>query len=150
MAYSESRKKGYHDERPLWQWLIIYLVIGGIIYAAIYYFYFTKSGTAPYGATSASPTPIQTINQNTVTATANDFQPTNITIKLGTKVTWTNSSGNDISLDSDPHPTHSSYSPLNIGVIKNGATASLSFPKAGVYHYHNHFQPNQTGTITVQ
>lgn len=34
----EVENKSY-GKRPLWQWIIIYLVIGGVIYAAIYYFF---------------------------------------------------------------------------------------------------------------
>lgn len=41
----------YYGKRPLWQWLVIYLVIGGIIYAAIYYFILAPKGgyKAPAG-----------------------------------------------------------------------------------------------------
>lgn len=41
--------KGY-GKRPLWQWVLIYVVVGGIIYGAIYYFAIAKKGG--YGATS--------------------------------------------------------------------------------------------------
>ena len=34
-------EKGY-GKRPLWQWIAIYLVIGGIIYGAIYFLFFNK------------------------------------------------------------------------------------------------------------
>ena len=34
----------YPTKRPLWQWLVIYLIIGGLIYAAIYYFYLGRKG----------------------------------------------------------------------------------------------------------
>lgn len=33
--------KGY-GKRPLWQWIVIYVVVGTLIYAAAYYFYFAK------------------------------------------------------------------------------------------------------------
>lgn len=39
--------KGY-GKRPLWQWVLIYVVVGGIIYGAIYYFAIAKKGG--YGA----------------------------------------------------------------------------------------------------
>lgn len=32
-------KSGYSN-KPLWQWLLIYVVIGGIIYAAVYFIFF--------------------------------------------------------------------------------------------------------------
>lgn len=34
----------YSGKRPLWQWLIIYLVIGGILYFIIYYFVISGKG----------------------------------------------------------------------------------------------------------
>ncbi|HSX14713.1 MAG TPA: hypothetical protein VLE72_02275 [Candidatus Saccharimonadales bacterium] len=31
-------KKGY-GKRPLWQWILIYVIIGGVIYAGVAYYY---------------------------------------------------------------------------------------------------------------
>jgi len=42
-------KKGY-GKRPLWQWILIYVIIGGIVYGAIYYFAVAKKGG--YSATN--------------------------------------------------------------------------------------------------
>lgn len=39
--------KGY-GKRPLWQWIAIYVVVGGIVYIAIYYLFFAKSGGYNY------------------------------------------------------------------------------------------------------
>lgn len=44
--------KGY-GKRPLWQWILIYIIIGGIIYAAIYYFFLNKGSYNLSGGTSA-------------------------------------------------------------------------------------------------
>ena len=49
--------KNSYSKRPLWQWVLIYLVIGGIIYALVYYFVFAKKGVsytspAPYTTTT--------------------------------------------------------------------------------------------------
>jgi hypothetical protein len=59
MAYEKGYSKGY-GKRPLWQWILIYLIIGGIAYALIYYFVFAKKGTSyNYNYTptaSSSPT----------------------------------------------------------------------------------------------
>jgi len=35
--------KGY-GKRPLWQWILIYLVVGGIVYYGVYYFAIAKKG----------------------------------------------------------------------------------------------------------
>lgn len=36
--------ENYYNKRPLWQWILIYVIIGGVVYGAIYYFYFYKRG----------------------------------------------------------------------------------------------------------
>lgn len=41
---AEPNGKGGYGKRPLWQWILIYVVVGGIIYAGIYYFYYAKNG----------------------------------------------------------------------------------------------------------
>lgn len=37
----------YGSKRPLWQWILIYLIIGGIIYALIYFFIINPGGNTP-------------------------------------------------------------------------------------------------------
>ena len=39
------QKKGY-GKRPLWQWIALYVVVGGIIYAAVWYFFLRSSGVS--------------------------------------------------------------------------------------------------------
>jgi len=52
--------KGY-GKRPLWQWILIYVVIGGLVYAAVYYFAFAKRGYS-YPAPAPAPTGAMPIN----------------------------------------------------------------------------------------
>lgn len=33
----ETRYKSGYGKRPLWQWILIYIVIGAIVYGIIYY-----------------------------------------------------------------------------------------------------------------
>ena len=35
--------KGY-GKRPLWQWVVIYLVVAAVVYGLIYYFVLAKKG----------------------------------------------------------------------------------------------------------
>jgi hypothetical protein len=38
----EEQKSGYgYGKRPLWQWVLIYLIVGGLIYGVVYYFFFS-------------------------------------------------------------------------------------------------------------
>lgn len=162
----ENKSYGY-GKRPLWQWILLYVVIAIIAYGLIYYFFFAKKGynynqtgqyqypTATQQATTptttqTTPTGSSTQQQNAVTLTQNGWSPATLTIKVGQTVTWINKSGQVATVNSNPHPTHTDYPPLNLGSFSNGSSLSLVFPKAGTYGYHNHLSPSETGTIIVQ
>ena len=104
-------------------------------------------GTATSQTTSVNEI---TGEQNVITLTQDGFSPSTLTIKAGTKVTWANKSGDQATVNSNPHPVHSDYSPLNLGGFSDGSTLSLVFDKAGIYGYHNHLNPSQSGTIIVK
>lgn len=40
--------KGY-GKRPMWQWILIYVVVAAIVYALIYFIFIHKSGTTSSG-----------------------------------------------------------------------------------------------------
>lgn len=102
----------------------------------------TPTGSLPSGSPSAT--------QNTVTLTQSGFQPTSLSIKAGDTVTWINKSGVPATVNSNPHPTHTDYPPLNLGQFSDGSSLTLTFPTAGTYGYHNHLNPSETGTIIVR
>ncbi len=78
------------------------------------------------------------------------FEPSSLTIKKGESIEWKNVSGKSVSIYSDPHPAHTGYAPLNIGVIENNFAKLSNMPDAGEYTYHNEANPKQTGTIIVE
>lgn len=45
-----------YGKRPLWQWILIYVVVGGVIYALIYYVVFAKKGGYNYNNSTPSYT----------------------------------------------------------------------------------------------
>lgn len=97
-----------------------------------------------------SPTNEVTKEQNVITLTKDGFSPSALTVKAGTKVAWINKSGSQAAVNSNPHPIHTSYSPLNLGSFSDGSSLSLTFDKPGTYGYHNHLNPNQSGAVIVQ
>lgn len=152
-----AQKTGGYGKKPMWQWVVIYLIIGGIIYAGVYYFFIAKKGGYSYNQPSQNQTqptsqavssPAQ--SQNTITLTADGFSPAVLTIKKGETVTWVNKSGVDATVNSDPHPIHTDYPPLNLGAFSDGGTLSLTFDTPGTHGYHNHLNPSQKGKIIVQ
>ncbi len=102
----------------------------------------------PTRTSSPSPTSKKIVSV-TVTLTPTGFSPQIITITPGTKVIWINKSGVEATVNSDPHPTHTAYPPLNLGKFGKSNVLSLIFPTAGRFGYHNHFDATQTGTIIV-
>lgn len=67
--YSEG-----YGKRPMWQWVLIYLVVGGLVYGLIYYFVLGKKSGYNYvapatpGESTVSPTPSSgSMNKVTVT-----------------------------------------------------------------------------------
>ncbi|HEX8946667.1 MAG TPA: hypothetical protein VF829_00420 [Candidatus Paceibacterota bacterium] len=56
----DEKQRGDYDKRPVWQWVLLYIVIGGIIYAIVYYLFIAPGGgyqapTGGYPATSTYP-----------------------------------------------------------------------------------------------
>lgn len=72
------------------------------------------------------------------------FAPAALTVKAGTKVTWTNQ-------DSDAHTVTSAGSggPLSSPALDTGGTFSFTFTEAGTYRYLCTIHPFMTATVTV-
>lgn len=104
----------------------------------------------PKPTTQASASPTATQSANTVTLTANGFSPATITVKKGDAVTFTNKSGADAQINSDPHPTHNLFPFLNLGRIADGQSLSVVISQIGTFTYHNHLDPTERGTIISQ
>lgn len=140
MAYEYSK-------RPLWQWILIYIVVGGLIYGLVYYFVFAKKGgysyksTAPSTTTQAPPTTNSSANE--VTIKSFSFSPAALTIKVGDQVTWINQ-------DSAGHSATADDNSFDTGVLPTGQSSSVTFSKAGNYTYHCSIHPSMKATIIVK
>lgn len=49
--FSNKPSKGY-GKRPVWQWVLIYVVIAIVVYGLIYYFFIRNTGGSANGSTS--------------------------------------------------------------------------------------------------
>mgnify|MGYP003394341371 CR=1 FL=1 len=103
----------------------------------------TESATAASGGATVKEVSM-------VSITAAGFSPKDITVKVGESITWTNDDSANHTVSSNPHPTHTLYPMLNLGMIKPAATKSVMIEKAGKYTYHDHLNPSNTGSITVE
>ncbi len=132
---------------------VLALVILILIIGVVAYFVFSKKNTAPPTSSevqSSTDTQPATETSYTVDLSNDDFSPKNLSIKKGETVTWVNMSDKKATVDSDPHPAHTKYPPLNLGAFAPGEKLSLTFNEVGTFTYHDHFNPKHTGTIIVE
>jgi len=78
------------------------------------------------------------------------FNPSELTIKAGTTVTWVNQDSAPHMVASDPHPAHTDLPGLVSGTLAQGQTYSFTFDKPGTFGYHCHIHPSMTGRIIVE
>ena len=90
----------------------------------------------------------EAIATNEVSYDSDGFLPATISVEVGTKVTWTNDSGADMWVASDPHPVHTDFSRFD--QLKSGDSYSFTFEEAGTYEYHNHLNSGDTGSVVVK
>jgi plastocyanin len=111
------------------------------------------AGCTSYQSVPATTTPLVTPASpasagpgNTSTIKNFAFDPSALTVKAGTAVTWTN-------LDGAPHTIVSdtgSPAPFSSDTLQTGASYAFTFTQAGTYTYHCSIHPSMKGTIFVQ
>jgi plastocyanin len=111
------------------------------------------SGNSNTPSSSTSHQSTQTKNsQSTSTPAATDsvkienfaFSPSAITVKKGTKVTWTNNDNTAHTVtenDGKNGPSAPEMAP--------GSSYSFTFSETGSFHYHCSLHPQMTGTVEV-
>lgn len=113
------------------------------------------------GDTSPADSPPES---NTIYLTSSGFQPSELTVQQGETVTWVNNASSPMWVASNRHPTHTNYagstlrehcqngdqSSAAFDQCSAGDEFSFTFEKTGDWGYHNHENPGQGGTITVE
>ncbi len=77
-------KKYNYGKMPLWKWILIYIVIGGVVYGLVYYFFFYNKGGYNYNAPQNQniSEPISNANQNQQTNTNNIYMIQNMKVEI--------------------------------------------------------------------
>jgi plastocyanin len=104
----------------------------------------TMSNMNTSGEESADKSDLGSSSTNQVNIKSFAFNPANITVKVGTTVTWTNN-------DSATHTvteTDGQNGP-NSGNLEPGKSFTFTYDTAGTFKYHCAIHPNMTGTVTV-
>jgi plastocyanin len=107
----------------------------------------TTAPTATPTPTLAAPTPTPTpttaaSSGNSVSIKNFSFSPKSLTVKVGTKITWTNN-------DSITHTVTADQGAFDSTLV-SGNTFSFTFTNPGTYAYHCSIHPSMTATIIVQ
>jgi plastocyanin len=109
-----------------------------------------SSASSASRASSASSSSMAA-QANTIHYTSAGFTPSTIVIKKGTTLTILNDTSSAIQVDSDPHPTHTSYPMMNaLSATPGHGFYTFTFNVEGTYHFHNHLDPSATGTVIVE
>ena len=93
---------------------------------------------------------------NTITIGSDGrVSPANITIAVGTRVTFVNNHNRNHDMASDPHPSHEDCPPMDqVGFLTPGQSkTSGNFNTVRRCGFHDHNEPSTTGlqgTITIQ
>lgn len=133
--------------------VVVILVVGGVLLAN-HGSNKNNSNTGTHQTSSTSSTSSNNSTQNSASTqpTATDkvmisgyaFSPADITVKVGTTVTWTNQDSvahTVTEMDGQDGPKSSD--------LNQGQSYSFTFSKAGTYKYECSIHTYMTGTITV-
>ncbi len=114
---------------------ILYLIIGIAIISC------SKSG-GTYGSPTPPPPPPPS-GAGVIGMSGSSFSPSGVSVKVGTKVTWTNN-------DNVAHTvTSNNGTTFDSGTLAVGASFSFTPTVAGSFPYHCNFHGGMAGTITV-
>ncbi len=157
-------------------WIIIAVIIVG---GGYWWWSMSAQPTAMVNENAASPapvaatttpetavtTPAATPTTVTVTYDGKAYSPADVTIKAGDTVMFKNTSGKNMWVASDEHPTHTEYDGTSRSTHcaagyagekpfdqckPEAADYSFTFAKAGAIEFHDHINPSAHGTVTIQ
>ena len=93
-------------------------------------------------------------NTTTITITSAGASPRDITVAVGSRVTFINNDSQPHDMNSNPHPEHTDCPALNVGFINpNAQGVSQNLTTARVCGFHDHNQPSNNsliGTVRIQ
>ena len=90
-----------------------------------------------------SPSIADTAETTKITVKDFKFDPTPMTVKAGSTVTWTN-------MDDEPHNVTSDTGLFRSGGMDTNDSFSYKFDKPGTYHITCSIHPRMVGTVVVQ
>jgi plastocyanin len=112
------------------------------------------SSTGPSGNSGGSGGGGGSTTTTTITLSSAGASPRDITVSVGSRVTFINNDSQPHDMNSNPHPEHTDCPALNVGFIAAGAQGiTLNLTTARTCGFHDHNQPSNTslqGVIRIQ
>ena len=105
--------------------------------------YSSEPSPTPTATPGNGPATAVTIPSNAETLGNRAYAPDNLSVDVGTTVTWTNN-------DFVDHTTTSDGTGWNSGVVAPGGKFSVTFQSAGTFPYHCTIHPGMVGTVVVR
>lgn len=151
------KNEGY-NKRPIWHWVLLYAIIGIIVYGFVYFFVLAKKGNyvasqniSPTEAPNTAGSSESNTAQISVQGNEFAFMPSTLDVKLGQPVTLTFE-------NTGKYPHNFVISDLNVQSKKlmpgESDTVTFTPTKAGSFPYlctiPGHADKGMKGTITVQ
>jgi plastocyanin len=116
--------------------LLVALLLLGVV---------TACGSSSSGGSSAGSGSGSSSSGNAVTIKGFAFHPASLTVKVGTKVTFTNQDGVTHTATGSGNASN-----INSGNLAKGQSYTVTFTKAGTYNYICNIHQYMKGTIIVQ
>lgn len=88
--------------------------------------------------------------EHKIVYTGSVFDPEELTVSLGDKVTFINNGDGNMQVASDDHPAHTDLEDFESDILEPGDEYSYIFDEAGTWGYHDHLNPSNTGTIEAK
>lgn len=82
--------------------------------------------------------------------TPKGFEPSTLTVKKGTKITWTNSDNTLHQVAANPYPTGKNLPGLKSEILNDAQQYTYVANKAGSFGYHDQLKPTVNGVIVIQ
>lgn len=82
--------------------------------------------------------------------TSRGFEPATVSVKKGSRITWTNTDSKLHQIQANPHPTGDSLPGLKSEILNNGQSYGYVVTSTKPISYHDHLNPTTNGSIDIQ
>jgi len=117
------------------------LLIAGLAMLASLALAISACGDDKTTTTSATPSPTE--KSQVIDISGNKFNPAEVTVDVGTTVTWSNN-------DSVTHTVKGANGAINSGDLASGQNFGYTFNEPGTFEYACTIHPDMKGTVTVK